>query len=372
MREMFLRAILAVDDTMNTVIMILSIVGGVLAIVAEFRNHSEKRKNSWVIKFIIIVSVGVVVCTFVRKNITQVPNVVGKTYQDACNILSNNGLNYNLVIDKGNYVMEQEPNAGTIVQKNTKVQLVTESVVNNSEAKQSWENNLNIQYGNVAITFKDTSILLIDEGKTIQCYGNVIKNYIVKEAYLYDATEGVEYHEYDIEDGVMTFKNIPQGISFKAVVFLDDYEEAETDVKISSQNMEGDTYYFTWGMMRENIDTLLPTTFYIADGDESTISNVKYLSDVQLWVQWPEETEKTIWQGEYYTNKGGEFPYGILINEDQTIRVKLKDPFGNGNEYECELTLYVPKIGEANPKSIIFVKKNGSCNVVSTDEYFMW
>ena len=74
----------------------------------------------------------------------------------------------------------------------------------------------------------------------------------------------------------------------------------------------------------------------------------------------------------YYTDREGAFPYGILINRDQTIRVKLKDPFENGNEYECELTLHVPEIGEANPKSIIFVKKNGSCNVVSTDEYFMW
>ena len=98
MKEMFLKAILAVDDTMNTVIMILAIVSGVLSIVAEFRNQSEKRKNSWVIKFIIIVSIGVIACTFVRKSITQVPNVVGKTYQDACNILSDNGLNYNLVL----------------------------------------------------------------------------------------------------------------------------------------------------------------------------------------------------------------------------------------------------------------------------------
>lgn len=86
-------------------------------------------------------------------------------------------------------------------------------------------------------------------------------------------------------------------------------------------------------------------------------------------LQWPDET---VWNGDYYTDREGAFPYGILINRDQTIRVKLKDPFENGNEYECELTLHVPEIGEANPKSIIFVKKNGSCNVSSTDEYFMW
>lgn len=42
-----------------------------------------------------------------------------------------------------------------------------------------------------------------------------------------------------------------------------------------------------------------------------------------------------------------------------------------GNERECELTLCVFQIGKTNAKSIILVK-NGSCNVVSTDEYFMW
>ena len=41
MREMFLRAILTVDETMNMVTMILSIVSGILAIVAEFRIRSR-------------------------------------------------------------------------------------------------------------------------------------------------------------------------------------------------------------------------------------------------------------------------------------------------------------------------------------------
>lgn len=369
MKEMFLKAILAVDDTMNTVIMILAIVSGVLSIVAEFRNQSEKRKNSWVTKFIIIVSIGVIACTFVRKNITQVPNVVGKTYQDACNILSDNGLNYNLVLDNGVYVMEQNPAAGTIVEKNFQVELVTEPIGNNAEVKRIWEESLNASYGNVAVTFKDTNIILEDAGKTVQCYGNVLKDYTVKKAYLFEKTAGVEYHDYILQDNVMIFKNIPQGIPFQLIVLLEGYEEASTEVTISSQNMEGGTYHFTWAMMSDHTETLLPTIFYVADGDKSTVNNVKYLSDVQLWVQWPDET---VWNGDYYTDREGAFPYGILINRDQTIRVKLKDPFENGNEYECELTLHVPEIGEANPKSIIFVKKNGSCNVVSTDEYFMW
>ena len=232
MREMFLRAILTVDETMNMVTMILSIVSGILAIVAEFRIRSRRNKKSWVVKLIIIVSIIVVTCTVVRKNITQVPDIVGKTYSDACNTLSNNDLSYNLVLDNGIYVMEQDPVAGTIVEKNSRVELVTEPIGNNAEVKRIWEESLNVSYGNVAVTFKDTNIILEDAGKTVQCYGNVLKDYTVKKAYLLEKTVGVEYHDYILQDNVMIFKNIPQGIPFQLIVLLEGYEEASTEVTL--------------------------------------------------------------------------------------------------------------------------------------------
>jgi len=34
--------------------------------------------------------------------------------------------------------------------------------------------------------------------------------------------------------------------------------------------------------------------------------------------------------------------------------------------------LYAPKFGEPNPKDIIFLNKDGTCEVVSTEEYFAW
>ena len=52
--------------------------------------------------------------------------------------------------------------------------------------------------------------------------------------------------------------------------------------------------------------------------------------------------------------------------------MKLKDPFGGGEEYECQITLYVSKVGEPIPSYIIFVKRDGSIEAISTDKYFMW
>lgn len=368
MREMFLKTILGVDNTINTVAMILSFVSGILAVVAEFSIHS--KKSGWVVKLIIIVSIIVIACTFVRKNIVQVPNVVGKTYQDACNILSNNELNYNRVIDKNFYVMEQEPIAGTIVKKNSRVEVVTKPIGNDEEVKRLWEESLNVDYGNIAITFEDTNIILGDMGRTVQCFGSVLKNYTVKEAYLIEETVGVEYHDYVLEDSVMIFKNIPKGIPFELIVWLDGYEEVKKEVILSSQNTINDTYSFPYAMIRDDDEMKLSTTFYVADGDKSTMNDVKYLADVQLGVQWSEK--ETAWGGDYYTDQKGRFAYNIMISKDQNVRVKLWDPFGNKTDYECELTLYAPRIGEFLVQSIIFVKRDGTCNVVRTDEYFKW
>jgi len=46
--------------------------------------------------------------------------------------------------------------------------------------------------------------------------------------------------------------------------------------------------------------------------------------------------------------------------------------FYNGVDYECEVTLYAPEFEKANPKDIIFLKEDGTCEVISADEYFMW
>ena len=65
---------------MKTVVMILSLVSEIISIIAKIRNHYNNKRGSWAFKLIIVVSIAVITCTFVRKNITEVPNVVGKTY----------------------------------------------------------------------------------------------------------------------------------------------------------------------------------------------------------------------------------------------------------------------------------------------------
>lgn len=307
--------------------------------------------------------------TVTRRNLVEVPNVTGKTYQDACNILSSHELNYTLAVDNGLYVMEQNPIAGTVAEKGTKVELMIEPIGNNAEVKETWEKELNAEYGNLAVTFKRVEITLTgDTGETISCFGPVIYDYEVKEAYLVEAESGVEYHDYTIENGQLIFRDIPKGIHFTFHVLLKGYEEASTEVILSSQNMVDNTHSFNWGMVKSDADQALPTTFYVADAKNSSVMNVDYISNVKMWVQWPYDQA---WFGDYLTDESGRFEYGIWLSGNQKVKVRILDPFDNGMDYECEITLYVPVMGEASNNDIIFLNKDGTCKVISNAEYFM-
>ena len=372
-KESILRIILFIDGNASTALAIFSAIVGIASAFIEFRTFKIRKRRAWLwlLNILILISVLVFAASVIRKNIEEVPDVVGKTYQDACNILSSCGLNYTLAVDNGVYVMEQTPAAGKIVRKNYQVELKTEPIGNNPEVRDRWLESLGeVRLGNISVTFRDTEIILQDnDGVTKECYGSVIRDYAVKKAYLYQPEVGVEFHDYNIENGVMTFENIPCGIEFQLIVWLEGYEEAKIAATISSQNALDSTYSFTWGILKNDADIRLPATFYVADASRSNIMDVKYMPDVDLSIQWP---ENKIWRGDYITDKNGRFPYTILINKDQKIRVKIIDPFDNGVDYECEVTLYALEFDEAFVNDIIFLKQDGTCEVISTEDYFMW
>lgn len=373
MQETIFKLLLTIDDVDNTVVLIISTVVGIISILQEIhslRDNEQRKKRRRLWSCILIVSILVIIGTITRKNLVTVPSVVGYTYEDAKHVLCNHELKYTLVVDKGLYVTEQSPIASTAVKKGTVVELTTKPIGNNPEVISAWEGYINAEYGRLAVRFKNQDIKLIgSKGDTINCFGYQISDFKVKEAYLLEEKSGVEYHNYSIEEGILLFENIPKGIEFTLYVLLDGYEEAETKVKLSSQNMVEDTFSFSWGMIRSDMETAYPTTFYVANAENSTAMNIDYLANAKLMVQWPYEN---YWYGDYATNEGGCFEYGILINKDQKIRVTVINPFNNGVDYECEVTLYVPVMGEPMNNDIIFLNKDGTCEVISESEYFRW
>lgn len=115
--DSILRFLVSLDDMIGVAATIISVVSGIVAIVAEVRGGKEQRKRSWVWNGIIFVSILVIVAAIIKRNIVEVPDVVGYTYQDACHVLSSQELKYSLVVDNGLYVTEQTPLAGTVVKE---------------------------------------------------------------------------------------------------------------------------------------------------------------------------------------------------------------------------------------------------------------
>lgn len=299
------------------------------------------------------------------KSKVIVPDVVGHTYQNACNILSDNQLKYNLILDNGVYVMEQNPVAGTEVEIGTMIELKTEPIGNNPDVRQQWINDMQIvDFGNIEIRFRNTITMLYEESRQVECFGPNIDKFEVQDAYLLEKTTGVEFHDYVVENDALIIKDIPQGIEFQLHIMLDGYEEIESDIEVSANNMVDGTFHLTQGLINKDADIAYPTTFYVHDKNNNPLSGVK------LWVMW--EGMDNYWTGDYYTKDDGKFQYEIWINKDQKAKVKIFNPFENEKEYECDVTLRRPEVEQPNDNEIIFLDPNGGCKVQRESEYYGW
>lgn len=102
---------------------VISFVGAVFSLFPNSPNWMKKH-----IKVIILFCFCMFITFFVRENMRKVPDVVGRTYENACNILSDYDLKYTLIAGDNLYVTDQKPEAGTIVFKNKEVELEAASI----------------------------------------------------------------------------------------------------------------------------------------------------------------------------------------------------------------------------------------------------
>lgn len=369
MKEVLRNLFFSEINIVDMIFTILSLVSAVIGIVQEVSTNRKKEQRSWIWKIVILISVVVLVNNFIKINFAEVPDVRGYSYENACEMLSERGLRYSLEVDNGRYVTDQMPVAGDVVRRGEEVVLITENIGNNKEVISRWEESINAQLGQVQVCIESNEITLLSNGKTVECVGEKVDNYKVLNAYLIEENSGVIYDDYKIEDAKVVFENIPKGINFQLYLLLDGYEEFTSEVCISSQNSIDGNLVINCVIDKVGEEMVLPTFFYVADGDYSTPNNVRYLSNVKLWVDW---TGNNMPRGDYYTNQDGRFEYMIVIDEDRVVVATIHNPFGDGVDYECELTLYAPAIGEANNQSIIFLKRDGSCEAIGTAEYFSW
>ena len=179
--------------------------------------------------------------------------------------------------------------------------------------------------------------------------------------YLLEQTSGVEYHDYQIVDNVVVMEHIPQGINLQLHIRMEGYEEVETNIMLSKNNMTDGVLHMTEGVINSNAKPDTPTTFFVCDTDGKRLKNIK------LYIAWE---EKNNWYGDYRTDDDGEFEYAIYLSEDQIVNVWIVDPFGNHKDYECQVTLRHLEVGDVVNRDIVILNRNGTCQVTNEVEHY--
>lgn len=360
----------------NGAITWISTAASLISIIGVFvKKHTDKKDDkkdyntghAWKTIGLVALAVTfglVALVTYVGQNLVEVPDVKGYLYEDARHMLVDSNLKYSVLVDNGIYVKEQEPEAGTIVAPGTTVKLTVSQTSCSEEAITYFESEINAtDFGNLSVRFYEALVKVVDGAETLRCFGPDFSDFTVAEAYLLQNDYGVKYCDYSIEDGLLTFKDIPTGVEFTLYILLDGYEETKCDgIMLSSVNMVDKTFQLHLGLMKDNLEYMPSASFRVVD------SEGHFLENVDLLIKW---SWSDIWYGDYSSNEDGSFPYVFWLDENLSLDVCVVDPLGDGVEYNCTVTLRKYQVGHIVNDDIIIVSKNGSCKVVDEETYFM-
>lgn len=130
---------------------------------------------------------------------------------------------------------------------------------------------------------------------------------------------------------------------------------------LSSINMVDNTFQLHLGLTKDNLEYMPATSFRVADSEGRFLENVDFL------IKW---SWSDMWYGGYSSTQDGSFPHVFCLDKNQSLDVCVVDPFGDGEEYNCTVTLRKYQVGQTANDDVIIVSKNGNCDVVDEETYF--
>ncbi len=342
----------------------ISLASSLLAVLGAI--SSKKKENvgsfrAWTI--LSITGIFVTITTLSGHMLVKIPDVTDIYYEDARRILVDSNLKYTVLPDTGLYVLEQNPSANEIVPQGTIVELTVGQTSSSKESIAYFESAINAtDFGNLSVQFYESLVKVVDGADNLRCFGPDFSDFTVAEAYLLQNDYGVKYCDYSVENGLLTFEDVPTGVEFTLYILLDGYEEAKCDgIMLSSINMIDKIFRLHLGLTKDNLEYMPSSSFRVVDSDG------RFLEDVNLLIKW---SWSDIWHGDYSSNKDGCFPYVLWLDENQSLEVCVVDPFGDGTEYNCTVTLRKCQVGHIANDDVIVVSKNGNCYVVDEETYF--
>lgn len=345
----------------SVIITCIAGIADIITVVVYFAaNGSNKTEHSNIIgkKFVVI---GIILLSFLviagawyHEFLTKVPDVVTKPYENAQRLLDDSSLKYNISPQDDLYVLEQSPAAGEIVPKGTEITLKLGDIRTDPEWIRQFEERINAKFGTLKVRLRATEVELRDGANVIACFGPTIDAPVISDAYLLQNEYLVKYTHYTVEDNVLVFERVPIGITFDLTLLVDGYQETTFDVCLTSENMVDKVFTQTLGIIPTEGELSPATYFRVAD------ANRKFMSDVQVDIKWG---YNEMWHGRYKTNDDGRFAYDIWLMEDQLLDVCLIDPFGNGVDSYCQVSLHKLKPSDSPGGDIIIVSEDNSCYV---------
>lgn len=122
------------NELMGQTFNVVGFISGILSVLSAFgvAVRIRQKKKLKCLFLLLVVSVSLLSVVVYSDRLVKVPDVINLSYADACSRLSSMDLRYNHQNDPDSlYVIDQNPEGGTIVYKKTEISLHTESINKN-------------------------------------------------------------------------------------------------------------------------------------------------------------------------------------------------------------------------------------------------
>lgn len=345
---------------------ILCLAEAIIAIVALTSNKQERTKKNIALTIVAIITFlfsGLLVWS---DNLAQVPNLFEDTLEISRIRIENANLEVGSISGKGAVVIEQSIPMGTIIPKGTKIDLTTGDYRSSNTAIKEFEDSVGTGRRDFIGQFYRSEIELLSDNLDVQgCFGTKIDNINIRELYLANEEYKVCYMNYELDGGMIIFRDIPSSVEYKLVVHADGYKDAEFYIDLSwyDKAFLPLDEPMSLNLTKNNDVFEMASTIILVNDD---LKN--FLAWTDISVRWTNEDYfgSDIWYS-YKTNSDGRFPYLVYIHDDYEIEVQVHDKDG----YSIRSTLLLKKAFYENATDYyVQVKNDGSICIMTTEEYW--
>lgn len=324
------------------VTIIITVVSAMAAVISIIQFIFSSRNKKIASSFTLLASVLLLILMIVGYSLVKVPKVVGSLYVDARAELRDVGLRYNVLEDKDQSIVKsQSIKGGTIVKKNTKIELVLKDnpdVLEKEKEEHKKEvldelRKKNTKFVDVSLVLLELKAQLVDEHNApYMPVGVEIPSPVIKNIKLTNTEYNLEFTDYrlisgndPVYDNSYVLKDIPVG-EYNLEIEVDGYEHFSGSILVSNENLQyttTDLYSSTINLYKIDAAALYSFTVHFVDSayQNKMISSYSITYDNVLSYGSPYEEESF-----YVRARLGDTLLLSVDNITKKIELNLREP----------------------------------------------